>query len=209
MGKFTDLTNKRFGKLTVLGLAGRDRSRLLLWHCRCDCGGETYVRTQDLNRGKSTNCGCRHSEVLRERNHKHGMAGSRPHRIWKAMHTRCYNPNAPSYADYGARGIRICDRWKEIFENFWADMQPGYSDQLEIDRIDPNGDYNPDNCRWVTRITQQRNKRNTRNIQTVLGKMPLAELSERVHMPYETVKYRLNSGWNGNEILAGRRLDAE
>lgn len=205
MGKFIDLTGKRFGRLVVVGRAGRDKNNLLLWECRCDCGGSTITRGQDLRRGKSTNCGCRHKEVLEERNYRHGMTGTRPYRIWKGMHTRCYNPNTASYLDYGSRGIKICDRWKNSFENFWADMQDGYADNLEIDRIDPEKDYCPENCRWASDKTQNRNKRNNHYIKTPFGVITLAELAEKLETPYDTVKHRVNLGWSVEELMLGEK----
>lgn len=206
MGKFIDLTGQRIGRLTVLQQAGKDKNGLLLWKCQCDCGNIFVTRGQDIRRGKSTNCGCRHKEVLQKRNYRHGMAGTRPYRIWKAMHSRCYNPKVPSYADYGGRGIKICDRWKNSFENFWADMHDGYADDLEIDRIDHDADYCPENCRWASDKQQNRNKRNNHFCDTVFGRLTMADLSDISGLSYSAVKSRVKNGWSGNDILAGRRL---
>lgn len=205
MGAFIDLTGKKFGRATVLRKAGKDKNGLLLWECQCDCGKIYTTRGQDLRRGKSTNCGCRHLEVLQERNHKHGMTGTRPYRIWKAMHTRCYNPNSPSYLNYGGRGIQMCSAWRDSFSAFWRDMQSGYADNLEIDRIDHDGDYCPENCRWADDKTQNRNKRNNHRVKTHLGELPLAVIAEATGTPYDTVKRRANRGWSGDELLRGER----
>lgn len=205
MGKFIDLTGKRFGRLTVIDRAGRDKNHLVLWRCQCDCGVPLTVRGQDIRRGKIVSCGCRRAEALLERNFRHGMTGTRPYRIWKAMHTRCYNPRSHSFPDYGGRGIKMCERWRDSFQNFWEDMKDGYADGLEIDRIDNNGDYCKENCRWVTDAQQNRNKRNNRYIETSLGRMTMAELAETAGASYDTTKRRLNLGWTGDEVLAGVR----
>lgn len=200
-GNPIDLTGKVFGRLTVKSRAGKDKNNLLLWTCVCSCGKEIVTRGQDLRRGSSKSCGCWKAEVTAKRNETHGMAGTRPHRIWKAMKSRCYNPCFPSYVDYGAKGVRICDRWLNSFENFWLDMQAGYSPELTIDRINVYGDYEPGNCRWASRKVQNRNKRNTRWVKTRLGTFSLADLAEIAKQKYGTVKNRLNRGDSGDSIL--------
>lgn len=155
-----DLTGLRFGRLEVLERTWTNKHREFLWRCRCDCGNETVVPTHNLNSGNTTSCGCFGRERRTAAVTTHGAAGCRLYRIWKAMHTRCYNQNSPAYSYYGGRGIEICDEWKSDFSSFpkWASGN-GYSDELTIDRVDNNKGYSPDNCRWATMAQQNENKR--------------------------------------------------
>lgn len=194
MGRFMDMTGQTFGRLTVLNLAGKDNSGLYMWNCLCTCGKHTTQRGQDLRRGKVISCGCWKNENTAKRNETHGMGKSRPYRIWKGMKTRCYNPRVKSYADYGARGIKICERWRTDFAAFWEDMKEGYSDSKEIDRIDPNGDYCPENCRWATKTQQNRNTRANHMITTPWGPMCLSEAAQKSGIPIGTIKDRLRRG---------------
>ena len=191
MGKFIDLTGKKFGRLTVLSLAGKDKNNLLLWECICECGNPVITRGQDLRRGVSKSCGCLKLEQLDARSRKHGMAGTRPYRIWKGMKTRCLNPRVKSYADYGGRGITVCENWKESFDAFWRDMKTGYADNLEIDRIDHEGSYSPNNCRWVSKKEQNRNTRANHYVDTPFGRITIAEYAEKTGIPYDTLKQQI------------------
>lgn len=157
-----DLTGMRFGKLRALfrlpkGKAGKQAA----WHCLCDCGNEVNVLSYNLRSGHTKSCGCVHDERMKQGlRSSHGLIKSRLYSIWENMKSRCYNPNTNNYKYYGARGISICPEWKDDFQIFydWA-MANGYSDELSIDRIDVDGNYEPSNCRWADDITQANNKR--------------------------------------------------
>lgn len=172
MPNFIDLTGQRFESVVVLERAANSRRNEVMWVCRCEaCGNEFITRARSLRSGETTNCGClrrKHAiAAMKEANTKHGAA---PHRgytklynTWLRMKGRCYNPGATSFKYYGGRGITVCEEWRSSFAAFreWA-LANSYQEGLSIDRIDPNGHYCPENCRWITMAEQQRNKRNTR-----------------------------------------------
>ncbi|WP_347271641.1 hypothetical protein [Rhizorhabdus histidinilytica] len=161
----------RFGSWEVLGEGkpyqrkteqGRRHGRQRTALCRCDCGTERHVPIQILKAGKSHHCGCRNGEKNAELHGTHLMSATPEHRSWAHMKERCFNENCADYPDYGGRGITVCDRWRDSFEAFFADMGPRPSIKHSIDRIDVNRNYDPGNCRWATNLEQAQNKRDTR-----------------------------------------------
>lgn len=163
-----DLAEKRFGRLVAIKPIGKNEHGNYLWLCRCDCGNEHIVASGKLIQGKSKSCGCYRKEIRKMSLEKHGLTtGGKPRTfiIWNGMKARCYNPNAISYKSYGARGIKVCDEWlgEHGFKNFhnWA-IKNGYKDELEIDRIENEGNYEPSNCQWISKQENREKQRKTR-----------------------------------------------
>lgn len=204
MGAFIDLTGQRFGKLEVLGRGGEYVSpkgyRAIFWKCRCDCGKEILARGCNLKRGASLSCGC--NRIEHPNRTRHGLTHTRQHSIWQGMLDRCFNPNEPCYKHYGGRGITICEEWK-LFENFyeWA-MNNGYRDDLSIDRIDVNGNYEPQNCRWATIRQQQNNTRRNHYLDFNGEHHTIAEWSEITGIKYHKIKDRIDKcKWSVEKAL--------
>lgn len=147
---FKDLTDVRFGRLVAIERGPNDSKGKTVWKCRCDCGNEKYIRATSLQQGLIKSCGCL----------RHGLRHTRLYTIWSHMQQRCENPKHNRYHLYGGRGISICPEWRNDFYVFyeWA-MCNGYKDTLTIDRINPDGNYEPQNCRWATVSEQNRNRR--------------------------------------------------
>jgi len=194
--------NARFGAWTVLSQGPNGVSRRTRWLCRCDCGTERLVSTIHLTRGTSKSCGCKRPRGAQSGRYKHGAARSSLHRIWCNIIQRCENPNNPAYADYGARGIAICEKWRNDFTAFAADMGPRPSPRHTIDRRENNRGYEPSNCRWATRTEQSRNRRNNRLVTLGEERIPLSEACERTGIPYGTAKWRLRNGRSDDEALS-------
>jgi hypothetical protein len=179
-----DIIDQKFGRLTVIRYLGNKK-----WLCRCDCGGEARVLTSNITSGNSQSCGCQR----RETHFKHGMSDTKIYRIWQQMIRRCEVPHDPAYANYGGRGISVCPEWHE-FSRFIADVgiRP---EGLQLDRIDNNGNYEPDNWRWVTAKINRNNQRNNRIIEFGGYSRTIAEWADALGVNYRTLNNRLNRGW--------------
>lgn len=166
---FVDLTGRKFGTLTAMRLAGsrvvgNQGKRFLVWACKCDCGKSVDVIGNKLKTGHVKSCGCATRQMVSATKTRHGennrVTGMSPeYRAWYAMKTRCGNPKQGSWRSYGGRGIKVCDRWARLFENFLEDMGRKPSPSHSLDRIDVNGNYEPSNCRWATPLEQRLNQR--------------------------------------------------
>ena len=149
-----DITGNTYFRLTVLSYAGDSK-----WNCKCECGTVKVVQGGHLRNGGTVGCGCFH----KTKPLTHGKCYTPEYGSYQGMKDRCYNKNSERYADYGGRGITVCDRWLESFDNFYADMGARSSPRHSLDRIDNNSDYEPNNCRWATNSEQTRNRRIFKN----------------------------------------------
>lgn len=199
MGAFKDLTGQKFGRLAVIERA-ESKNGFTRWLCKCECGKETVVYSSTLINGHTKSCGC-----LRRDNHanlEHGMSHTRIHDIWCGINKRCDNPKSSVYKYYGGKGITICNEWRS-FQSFydWS-MANGYNDDLTLDRIDPKGNYEPSNCRWVTMKEQCNNKANCHRL-TYNGKtQTLSQWADEYEMKYSTLYNRvITNNWTIEKAL--------
>lgn len=197
MGKLNDLTGKKYSRLTVIERAGSTAHKKALWKCRCDCGNEVIIIGSHLLNDNTHSCGCYKREITSERMVSHGKSNTRLHHIWKNMRQRCSNPHKPDYKYYGGKGITVDDIWNdyEVFAK-WA-IGNGYRDDLTIDRIDVNGNYCPDNCRWVSMTEQARNMSRNRVITYNGESHCLSEWGEILGINDKVLGHRINAyGWS-------------
>ncbi len=158
MGKFIDETGRRFGRLVVLHRA-KNRKTSAYWKCQCDCGGNTETSGNHLRSGHSTSCGCIAFEKMKAATTTHGLTKMPIYKVWKEMRARCNRQSHARFHNYGGRGIFVCDTWNMSFEAFVKDVGSDYKPDLQLDRINNNGNYEPGNTRWVDAKTNVRNSR--------------------------------------------------
>lgn len=200
-----DLTGRRFGRLIALHPSPKIKRH---WACRCDCGNLSHVRSQHLRDGHTLSCGCLRiamsalSASVRSTTHGHSRVNQKSpeYNSWQAMRKRCMNPNDPAYPRYGGRGIQICQRWNS-FECFLFDMGPR-PDGLQIERINNNLGYSPENCKWATPLEQSNNKRNNRNISWNGKTLSLSGWARETGLSREAIKSRINEGWPIDRALS-------
>lgn len=206
MGKAIDLTGQVFGRWVVIERAANTKGGAIKWICQCECGKVRVVYGWTLRKGVSKSCGCLHNEQLvirsKQTNTKHGWGKTRLYNIWNSMKQRCLNKNSKDYRRYGGRGITVCKEWVESFEAFrdWA-IANGYADNLTIDRINNNGNYEPSNCRWTTNKRQQNNKRNN-HLLTYRGEThSISEWAKKVGISVTALKQRIYAHWTIEKAL--------
>lgn len=208
--KFVNLLSvppKRFGRLIVIEYAGQKMSggkNRQMWKCKCDCGNYKITSYDSLRDSQTISCGCYNIEnclLTRERVVTHAKTGSPEHNTWKSMKQRCYNPKCSEYHYYGGRGIKICERWLNDTKLFYEDMGPRPSATHSIDRIDVNGDYCPENCRWASVDEQANNKRNTIMLTINKETKTAKEWSVLLNITLKNIYNRKNLGWTDEEIL--------
>lgn len=205
-----DLKGMVFGDWEVLDFSHKDGAQTM-WLCRCSCGNEKPVVSSSLKNGKSTSCGHWKSNFLKDRA-KHNQHGTKLYRVWGQMIQRCTNPNHDSYHNYGGRGITVCDDWKD-FEIFALEMGEDWKEGLTLDRKDNDKGYSKENCEWVTRSEQLKNRRPRSEwknsgkrpaqliVQTPKGEMPLRRAAEVYGVHWATITHRLARGWDPIEAV--------
>lgn len=202
--RLIDLTGKRFGRLAVLGYVPNPGG-VGKWECKCDCGAIKQIASSGLRRGNINSCGCLRKELLRESNRTHGMgkAGDRPseYSTWSGMLSRCRNPKTTGFHRYGGRGIVVCERWLS-FENFLADMGRKPSANHTIERVDNDGPYSPDNCRWVPACEQQKNTGRTHFLTHNGQTLCIVDWAKIVGVTDNAIHSRLKRGWSIERALS-------
>lgn len=203
MWRKVDYTGTKFGKWTVIGPAPNHITKggypVSMWDCVCDCGTRRAVRGNDLRLGKSISCGCSLAENPVAKTH--GETGTHLYMVYHGMKARCYNPNNDDYKHYGGRGITICEEWQD-YEQFrdWA-ISNGYREGLTIDRNNVNGNYCPENCRWITQKEQTRNKRTTIYLTAFGETKSLADWAEEKGIDANVIRRRIKRGLSVEEAI--------
>lgn len=206
LNKIKDLTGKTFGRLTVIGLDEAKTGRKTYWICQCQCGNICSCRADSLQGGVIRSCGCLKKEQERINfsvRYTHYMSNTRLYNIWCGLKGRCHNEHDARYCDYGGRGIKVCEQWDRDFKFFyeWA-INNGYQDDLTIDRINNDGDYCPENCRWADNKQQARNRRTNINIKIGNATKTLTEWCEIFEVDYKATLSRYNrNGFTGIDDL--------
>lgn len=190
----------RFGRLTVMSQSesaiGPGRRRYSRWACVCDCGKVHTVAGAKLRAGATKSCGCWAMEAIGARSRTHGLYGTAMQRIWSGMKARCYNRRSAGYANYGGRGIFVCDEWRNDLPRFCADMGPRPTPHHSIERVDNDGPYSPSNCVWAPPEIQAVNKRTTVTYLYRGEHLTLPEIGRRAGVHYTTIKNRLKAGYS-------------
>jgi hypothetical protein len=195
---YTDLLGQVFNRLTVIEFVGQGFKGRAIWKCRCICGNEKILPARYLTKKHTQSCGC-----LTKGRPIHNGVGTRLYGIWTDMKQRCYNSKCKNYKNYGGRGIIVCEEWKNdfIFFQDWSSKN-GYQENLEIERINNDGNYEPSNCRWATELEQSYNKRNNSTCIIKGEKLTTLQVEQRYLIPRNRVRNRIKKGWTEDEIIA-------
>lgn len=196
--KLIDLTGKKFGKLTVIKKT-KSRNKRTMWLCECECGNKKEIGGSELKSGTTKSCGCYNLQKLHERK-RHGMSCTRLYKIWSCMKYRCYGKKHKEKCYYQNKGIKICDEWLK-FDGFYEWAKDKYFEGSSIDRIDVNGNYEPNNCRFVDKYIQANNKTNNIIIEYNGEKKTLAEWAKEKNINYFCLRSRYLKGWDTDRML--------
>ena len=200
-----NITGQKFNRLTALQPTNfRNTNGSVFWDCICDCGNMAKVTTSSLRSGHTKSCGCLHIEqAIKTCKNKatHGKTNTSEYNIWLSVTQRCLNINNHAYSYYGGRGITICDRWLNSFENFYIDMGPRPSAFHSIDRIDNNGNYEPSNCRWATKEEQSNNRRNNHIVIYKNKQYSVMDLAKELGINYNLFRMRIYDKWDIKNII--------
>lgn len=201
MGRSIDISNQVFGRLTAIKYIGKNNHGDSQWLCQCECGKQSIVATYRLRNGHTRSFGCLNKEITLEKSTTHGLSHTKLYSVWKAMLSRCNNPKNKAYKHYGLRGIKVCKEWMDLQRFYdWA-MNSGFKKGLELERIDNDGDYEPNNCKWATRQEQVNNTR--RNIKIEINGITktLKQWADNYGLKTNTVQYRYYRGLRGINLI--------
>lgn len=201
MPAFVDLKGSRFGRLKVTARFHPVKKSQTKWLCVCDCGNEIIVFAGNLTRGHTKSCGCLTLELRRT----HGLTDTGEYRIYRNMLRRCCSPKDKRYSDYGGRGIGVCESWRDSFEAFYTDMGPRPSSNHSLDRINNDGWYSLENCKWSTGVEQQNNTRRNVIVEHDSRSLTLAQWARELNVNTSTLRKRLSRGWSVAQAFRGFR----
>lgn len=200
-----NLLHQKFGRLSVIGEAGRTKTKNVIWECLCECSNIVNVASSHLVSGHTNSCGCYKRQRVLGGITKHGqsMVGkvTSEYKTWSHIKSRCCTKTDAKYPDYGGRGIMVCDRWLESFENFFADMGKKPSPKHSLDRIDNDGNYEPSNCRWGTVEQQSRNKRSNVWLEYKGEKMIMADWAKRLNIRSVDIRWHFSKGKSFKQVV--------
>jgi len=204
MPKAIDITGKRVGKLVVIKkIAEGHRGCPQRWLCKCDCGKEKIISKGPLLKGNIKSCGCERKRITKENMTKHGKRQTNLYMRWLSMKGRCLNPKNKKFKNYGERGINVCDSWKNDFMSFydWA-VRSGYKKSLSLERIDVNGNYCPENCKWIPMKEQALNKTTTVYLDVFGKKMTIRDAATFFGIKEKTLRNRHKRGWSDERAVS-------
>ena len=199
--KVDELIGKKFNRLTILDFSYK-KNNTIYFKCQCSCGSIKIVSIYNLKNGTTKSCGCYNSEYHSIKFKKHGLDRTNIYFVWCHMVQRCYNPKNSRFSSYGGRGITICDEWRHDLGAFnkWA-LANGYDKTLSIDRIDNNGNYCPENCRWATQKEQANNKRTNKFISFNGKTQTITQWADEKGLKYSVLSNRIRNGWSVERAL--------
>ena len=202
MSKFIDITGKKYNRLTVINRAENSPAGNIRFNCICDCGKHTKSFGTDLRSGRTKSCGCHARELINKILTKHGMEKSTEYKSWQGAKARCYNVKNKKYHRYGGRGIKVCERWRNSFVNFIFDMGKKPSVKHTLDRIDNDGNYCPENCKWSTGVEQSNNRSTNTFIKYNGEHLTLAQWGKKTGIPANVISSRLRIlNWSTHDAI--------